>query len=159
MKIEVFANEQVERLGNRLWVLVDWFGFMIDGIPYWIPPGFVTDGASVPRLLWPICSPMSGPFGQPSIPHDFFYCHKGPDVGRLYADYVLYKWGRMRGSGIIKAQAVKTTLNICGWACYKTGRDKVTAGKCYNLEYAKLRVEQLTPEGNVTTPATPYVLT
>lgn len=35
--------------------------------------GFVTDGASVPRLLWPIAPPFSGPYMSAAVLHDALY--------------------------------------------------------------------------------------
>jgi hypothetical protein len=32
----------------------DWT-FWIDGIPYRVPAGYQIDGASIPRIVWPIC--------------------------------------------------------------------------------------------------------
>lgn len=147
MQIEVIKPERTERLGNKLWVLTDWFIFSIDGKRYEVPPGFVINGASSPQLLYSVCAPMAGPFGQASIPHDWFYDVEGPDVSRFYADYVLYKWGRMHGASLIRAQAVKTVLNLCGWAAYKTGKDKITKKSAYHYAQARLRVAQLKSEG------------
>jgi len=143
MKIEILNQDQTIRLGNRLWVLSNTFSFKVDGVQYDVPKGFVTDGASCPRVLWTICSPVAGPFGQGAIAHDFFYSVEGPDIGRFKADLVLYHIGRYRGANILNAQAVKTGVNLAGWSSYKTGVDKMTTKSCYNLLRAKATVEKL----------------
>lgn len=142
MKIDILTTDCTERLGNRLWVLTQPFIFTIDGKSYTIPTGFVTDGASCPRPLWSICSPVAGPFGQGAIPHDWFY-NEGPDIGRLQADMVLYAIGRFRGANIARAQAVKSGVNMFGWMNYKKGIDKLTDAACYDLEKARVRVAEL----------------
>ena len=143
MKVEILSSDCTERLGNRLWVLTQPFIFSVDDEVFVVPRGFVTDGASVPRVMYPICSPVSGPFGQGEIAHDFYYSIDGPDIGRFRADQVLYSMGRLRGAWISEAQLVKSGVNLFGWMSYKTGRDKMTAKSCYNFVQARLRVAQL----------------
>ena len=143
MKVEILSADCTERLGNRLWVLTQPFIFSVDDEVFVVPRGFVTDGASVPRVMYPICSPVSGPFGQGAIAHDFYYSIDGPDIGRFRADQVLYSMGRLRGAWISEAQLVKSGVNLFGWMSYKTGRDKMTAKSCYNFVQARLRVAQL----------------
>ena len=41
-----------------------------------VPPGFVTDLASVPRLVWSFYPP-DGPWAKAAIIHDFLYATKG----------------------------------------------------------------------------------
>ena len=143
MKVDILSADCTERLGNRLWVLTRPFVFSVDDEIFTVPMGFVTDGASVPRLLYSLCSPVSGPFGQGAIVHDFLYSVDGPDIGRLRADLVLYQIGRFRGAGLAESQLVKSGVNLFGWMSYKTGRDKMTAKSCYNFVQARLRVAQL----------------
>ena len=143
MKVDILSADCTERLGNRLWVLTQPFIFSVDDEVFVVPRGFVTDGASVPRVMYPICSPVSGPFGQGAIAHDFYYSIDGPDIGRFRADQVLYSMGRLRGAWISEAQLVKSGVNLFGWMSYKTGRDKMTAKSCYNFVQARLRVAQL----------------
>lgn len=45
-----------------------------DGLEIVHPAGFVIDGASVPRFLWPIIEP-TGTLLEGSVPHDLFYQH------------------------------------------------------------------------------------
>lgn len=54
----------------------EWLITLDDGQELVFPVGFVTDGASVPRLLWlvPGFSPF-GPLIAGAIPHDFGYQH------------------------------------------------------------------------------------
>lgn len=58
---------------RRQWRFVkDWFFTLPDGTPIIIHPGFVFDGASVPRLFWSILSP-TGLLFLPAIVHDHAY--------------------------------------------------------------------------------------
>jgi len=145
MEVELLATEQTKRLGNRLWVLTENFYFAVDELTYEVPKGFITDGASCPRGLWSLCSPVAGPFGQGAIAHDFFYSKDGPNIGRLNADEILYCFGRYRGSGWARAQAVKSGVNCFGWMSYKKmySHDKLTSKACYNVEKARNFVGEL----------------
>jgi len=143
MKVDILSALVTERLGNRLWVLTEPFIISIDGEIHTIPRGFVTDGASCLRLLWGICAPVAGPFGEGAIPHDWFYSPEGPDIGRLNADLALYEFGRLRGANIFQAQAVKSGVNAFGWIHYKKGVEKLTNWSCYDLVRAKIRVANL----------------
>ena len=58
----------------RVRILEDWVFKLDECPPIIIPAGFECDFASVPRLLWPIASPM-GILRYGSIPHDFGYQH------------------------------------------------------------------------------------
>jgi len=143
MKVDILSADCTERLGNRLWVRTEPFIFSIDGEIFIIPRGTVHDGGSVPRLLWVLSPPMSGPFAEAFGPHDYFYSVDGPDVGRLRADLILYHMGLYRRASTIEAQVIKSGVNLFGWMSYKKGRDKMTAESCYNFVQARLRVAQL----------------
>jgi len=142
MKVDILSADCTERLGNRLWVRTEPFIFSIDSEVFIIPRGTVHDGGSVPRLIWALSPPMSGPFAEGFGSHDWFY-NEGPDIGRLKADLVLYHMGLYRGASIIEAQAIKSGVNLFGWMSYKKGRDKMTEKSCYNYVQARLRVAQL----------------
>lgn len=64
----------VEPLDGRLWRLLSPFVYHVGAYPskekIFIPVGFITDFASVPRLLWSIIPPW-GTYGKPSIVHDY----------------------------------------------------------------------------------------
>lgn len=48
-----------------------------DGEKICVPAGFLTDFASVPRAFWVTMSPAEGPWGKPSVIHDWLYFNKG----------------------------------------------------------------------------------
>jgi hypothetical protein len=100
--------DQVERFGGKLWlVLLDdkyhpsvrsgrslWAttkpitytpGVGSGGQPYKItvPPGFVTDLASIPRLFWDLLPP-DGPWVKAAVIHDYLYYTKGSGVWKCH---------------------------------------------------------------------------
>lgn len=87
------------RASKRLWMFIkDWY-YELDGEPYVIPQGFTFDGASVPKPLQFICSPM-GILLYAAIIHDFGYrysallkANKEPSkaLSRTEVDLMFYK--------------------------------------------------------------------
>lgn len=143
MDIEIKTSLQTERLGNRLWVLLSPFKFSVDSKSYTVPAGFVTDGASAPRWLWSLCSPIAGPFGEAAVAHDYFYSRQGPDVTQQYADRVLYEIGRHRDAYEIIARLVKAVVQITGRKYFKVKKDKLKEGGCYDYDEAQKIVDML----------------
>lgn len=71
------------RAGRSLWGLTKPLTFTptngTDSIT--VPPGFVTDLASIPRFAW-IILPPDGPWAKAAVIHDFLYYTKGTGVWR-----------------------------------------------------------------------------
>ncbi|MGR3967837.1 DUF1353 domain-containing protein [Pseudomonas sp. 910_23] len=40
-----------------------------------VPKGFITDGASIPRTIWPLLSPW-GTYGKAAVVHDYLCVHR-----------------------------------------------------------------------------------
>ena len=143
MEIEIQTSLQTERLGNRLWVLLKPFRFSVDQKQYTVPAGFVTDGASSPRWLWPLCAPVSGPFGEAAVAHDYLYAPEGPRVRQYYADSVLSAIGIYRKANPLVARVVKVVVNTAGKRYFKIEKDKLTPQRCYDALSARERVARL----------------
>jgi len=141
LKIE---TESTTRLGNRLWALTDSLTFELEGITYTIPRGFVTDGASCPRVLWSICAPVAGPFGLGSIVHDWIYTD-GPNISQYVGDCILYTSGRNRKAGYMRSLAVFYGVHWFGKRNYKVdiSLNKATVDSCYDYPVALNIIKQL----------------
>jgi len=68
---------RVEYIDGRKWLLLEDFGYFDDdffpnGIFICVPRGFITDFASVPRILWNILPP-TGEYGKAAVIHDYLY--------------------------------------------------------------------------------------
>lgn len=69
----VYSNHASNTLGKDHWVVKKEFRYYIDGDKnkvVIVPRGFLTDGATVPRLLWGIIPPW-GKYGQAVVLHDY----------------------------------------------------------------------------------------
>ena len=120
MNIHIPAPLVVVKLGNQCWRVEKDFTVIIGHQTIVVPSGFLTDGASAPRIFWSICAPMSGPFGEAGVVHDFLYSTKGPNFSRSYADDALKNIGLYRGAGKVQAELVWLGVRIAGDKYFKT---------------------------------------
>ena len=63
--------------------------FSINKAPFYIPKGFTTDLASIPRVAWPFMSPAHSSLMRPAIVHDWFY-RMTCDFNRKEIDLIFY---------------------------------------------------------------------
>jgi hypothetical protein len=143
MKIEILSPLMTERLGNRLWVLLAPFQFMVDGELYEIPAGFVFDGNSSPRILWALCSPVGGAYGEAGPPHDYFYSLDCPvPVPRRKADQIHQAIGTQRGANTVRAALVYAGIRGGGESSFRKihSIEKLNEKTCYDFNYAHKRV-------------------
>lgn len=105
----VYALDKSKQENEDLWVTNEEFTYFIGPVQdrkyVTVPAGFITDGASVPRMFWPIFPPW-GVYGQATILHDYLCVNKqltknGDDtnlrIGQEEIDKVLY--GAMKALG------------------------------------------------------------
>lgn len=83
-----------------------------------IPAGMLTDGASIPRLLWNLLSDTDPDILYPSYVHDYMYLLKGKMPGihltRDQADNILREQMKIIGAPTWKADAVYRAVHLFG---------------------------------------------
>jgi len=88
-----------------------------------IPKGFITDGASVPRVLWRLAPPIHATHLAAAIVHDYLYrCRRLPHVevsttfvdSRAVADAVFYEALVFLGMSRIKARVMWLGVRVGG---------------------------------------------
>ena len=100
-------------INGELWELSKDWHVTVRGVEATLPKGFLTDGASIPRILWRVCGhPMTTKRIIPAIVHDAIYAGTILGFTRQEADEIFR-------DGIIEA----------GWPKWKA-----------NIEYAALRL-------------------
>ena len=120
MDIHIEAPLVVAKLGNQRWRVEKDFFVFIGLTMIKVPAGFITDGASAPRIFWSICAPMAGSFGEAGVVHDFLYSTEGPNFSREYMDEVLRNIGLYRGASIAQARLVWLGVRMFGGKYFKT---------------------------------------
>ena len=84
-----------------------------NGIKVTLPKGFVTDGASIPRLLWWVGKPFDLPTLLPSFVHDYLYNETA--IPRLIADLIFLDMMKENGVGFLKRSAYFWMVLFFGW--------------------------------------------
>lgn len=92
--------------------------YNLNAIKYTIPKGYISDGMSVPRLLWRLLeAPISGKTARSSVKHDYGYEKQyatRKEVDRQYlADLI------MEGLAVHRAVLVYYGLRLFGWIAWK----------------------------------------
>ncbi len=91
--------------------------FIIDKRRYTIPIGFITDLASIPKLVWPILAPAHSSLIRPAIVHDWFY-RKTCDYSRRQTDLIFYHMLRNDGVSNFKATLIYYAVRCFGRPYY-----------------------------------------
>lgn len=121
LKVELLldaeGNELRSRDGKQLWRLTAPFIYRSDvaGQDIEAPEGFITDFASIPRIVgW-----VFGDIGhRPSLPHDFEYSKKGK-LPRELADKVLREACILSEIPGWKVALIYAGVRAGGWACFR----------------------------------------
>ena len=85
-----------------------------------INAGFISDGASIPKLLWPLLGhPFDWRWRRESVLHDFFYRTQPQGVRRKDADKIFRKEIRARGLSWIRSWSMYAGLRAGGWVTWR----------------------------------------
>lgn len=87
-----------------------------------VPAGFVTDFASVPRLVWAFISPW-GKHGKAAVLHDYLYWMR--EGARVDADALFLRVMRHCGQIFVIRRSMWLAVRLFGWiAWYGNAADK-----------------------------------
>ncbi len=98
---------------------VDWCVDLADGRVLVVRAGFRSDGASIPRPLWPLVGPRFAARTFPAaLAHDALYA--GELVPREMADAEFHRLLRFTGVGRVKARAYWIAVRSFGWLVWRS---------------------------------------
>lgn len=113
---------QVEMLhmqgGRRLWKMHHRFRARTSWGEIEVPEDFITDLASVPRILWVAASP-SDEYLPATIPHDFLYSELNTKYTRRESDDIMLELMFNLGVSWPRRHAVHSAVRAGGWRTYK----------------------------------------
>ena len=110
--------------GDQLWRLDDALIYQCAELGrFTVKPGAITDGASIPRPLWPLLgSPMrDGRVLRAAIVHDQLYCTVGIDgrLTRAQCDALFRRALQCAGVPLLKAWVYWLGVRLGGWVGWR----------------------------------------
>lgn len=116
----------LEYLDGRQFRLIAGFVYITELVrecSVYVPAGFVTDFASIPRALWNLFPPM-GRYGKAAVVHDFLY--RCTDVDRATCDRVFLEAMETLGVGWFTRRTMWLAVRAFGWHT-RTRMEAITA--------------------------------
>jgi hypothetical protein len=113
------------KIGPCLWILEASLT-ATDGIEsICVPRGFITDGASVPRLFQSFISPMGTAMAEGAVVHDFLYSKDSKGIRtKSESDDIFESIGSFKGASWMKSKLAWLGVAVGGkssyQACYST---------------------------------------
>lgn len=111
-------REAGHRNGSMLLQLTHRFRFFSSLGTVSAPAGFVTDGASIPRVFWNILSPFGDYFGAAVI-HDFLYSPHNTEFSRDEADSIFLEGMNAKGVPFLRRAVIYSAVRAFGWRAFR----------------------------------------
>ncbi len=96
------------------------FTLLVNDYRFTVPEGFVTDLASVPRILWPIYAPNDVKTIGPAIMHDYLYSCPGHRARRSI-DAMFYSALIVSGNSVLTAYLYWVGVRLFGASHFREG--------------------------------------
>lgn len=102
------------------WMLLGEFRYVArDGRVITVPAGFVTDFASIPRLLWTIAgAPATGKYRRAAVVHDWIYRTADVAMTRAQADRLFLEMMEADGCAWWRREVLYDGVVVGGWASF-----------------------------------------
>lgn len=106
----------VKLISKKLWELTEGFEYHVGSYPsdeiIYVPTGFITDFASVPRLFWFILPP-TGCYKAAALIHDYLYVTGR--YSKLKSDFIFYEGMKVLNVEVWKRVVMFVAVFIFGW--------------------------------------------
>jgi hypothetical protein len=109
------------RNGSRLFRLESAFRYRSSFGVITVPPGFITDGASIPRCFWNILAPF-GEYFEAAIIHDYLYSPHNRRFTRAQADAIFKEAMFNVGIGWFTRGLIYRAVRLFGGKLFKGTR-------------------------------------
>lgn len=86
-----------------------------------VPAGFLTDGASVPRIFWTVFSPF-GDYFSAAVIHDFLYTAGNRRFDRATVDRIFLAAMKDAGVPFVRRRLIYRAVRVGGWPNYQGKR-------------------------------------
>ena len=119
MEWRVLTSLQTVKIGKKLWMLTAPMCYETHNGCFYVPAGYITDHASVPRVFTSIVPPVQSEIAEASILHDWFYNKDSRIVQRKFADLCLRELTIARGGRKTMSYAAWLAVRIGGEGSYR----------------------------------------
>lgn len=109
----------IEYVDGRNYRLLTMFQYDASGFTVTVPAGFLTDFASVPKILWNLLPP-TGQYGKAAVVHDYLYRTPGL-VSKEIADATFLEAMGVLGVPWITRHLLYRAVSLFGRSSYKGG--------------------------------------
>jgi hypothetical protein len=139
MKANYVGNPEYEKANEKGHIqLCQDFCFAVDGKTFWLPSGYLCDGASIPRPFWSI---IGSPFDPEKVPaafvHDAIYLTHA--FNRSDADEILFQLLQQGGCRLRTARTMWAAVRgFAQFAWSMSASDKSDLAKTKNLIEARV---------------------
>lgn len=113
-----YAQPILMPLSDTDWVLHEDYYVKSKHFSFVIPKGFVTDLASVPKVLWNLYPPF-GLYTGAAVAHDYLYRTTKMKVTREQADELFKEQMLLAGVRSTQAQLMYLTVSAFGWTAFQ----------------------------------------
>jgi uncharacterized protein DUF1353 len=117
IQTEFISNTCIKPLIGYHYTTCKQIDFTINHDEFYIPAGFETDLASIPKIAWPYMSPAHSSLIRAAIVHDWFY-RKTCDFNRYETDLIFYHMLRNDGISYMRASIMYYAVRWFGWNYY-----------------------------------------
>lgn len=131
---------------GRSWVLRKPLVYELNGDKIMVPCGFVTDFASVPRLVWWAVAPW-GRHGNAAVVHDYLYWAQRAGYTREESDRVFLEAMHSLGCLVSVRYAMWAAVRVFGWVAWHRNALDKAAGVVRFVEKLPLCTEAMPPRG------------
>lgn len=106
----------LEFVNEERWILKKEFSYRVGGensqMEINVPVGFITDFASIPRVLWIILTPY-GIYGKAAVLHDFLYATQSST--RKWCDQIFLEAMKVLNVSFLKRRTMYRAVRLFGW--------------------------------------------
>ena len=107
-----------EFVGRSQWKLTHPFRYVNPPVDLEVPTGFTTDGASIPKIAYPLIgSPWGGRYAKAAVPHDYRYYTQ--TIPRRKADKQFIDGMTILGVPWWKKRLMYRVVRLGGWICWR----------------------------------------
>ena len=111
----------VKHLDGENWELDEEFEYYVgrkeDNDLIKVPKGFITDFASIPKVVWSIIGHPAGQYGKAAVIHDYLY--RNGLRTRKKADDIFLEAMEVLGVGAIRRRVIYSAVRLFGCLAYK----------------------------------------